>query len=113
MIGLFHEYEDYGCFSNWYPAEFDYAGRHFANAEQFMMYHKVMMFRKYDLADQIMNTDDPAKCKKIAGQKFPEFDSDLWERTCFHVVKRGVKAKQDVYDTARRLNALDSMKDKV
>ena len=93
MIGFYHEYGDYGCFSNWYAAEFDYAGKHFVNSEQFMMYHKVMMFRKYDLAEQIMNTDDPAKCKNIAGQKFPEFDADLWERTCFHVVKRGVKAK--------------------
>ena len=31
MIGFFHENEEYGCFSNWYPAEFDYAGRHFAS----------------------------------------------------------------------------------
>ena len=60
MIGFFHENEEYGCFSNWYPAEFDYAGRHFAHVEQFMMFHKVLMFRKYDLADQIMGTDDPA-----------------------------------------------------
>ena len=93
MIGFFHENEAYGCFSNWYPAEFDYAGRHFANSEQFMMYHKVLMFHKYDFADQIMNTSDPAKCKKIAGQKFPEFDSALWEKTCRTIVKRGVKAK--------------------
>lgn len=93
MIGFFHENEKYGCFSNWYPAEFDYAGRHFANSEQFMMYHKVLMFRKYDLAKQIMSTSDPARCKKIAGQKFPEFDFYLWEKTCRTIVKRGVKAK--------------------
>ena len=93
MIGFFHENESYGCFSNWYPAEFDYAGRHFANSEQFMMYHKVLMFHKYDLADQILRTSDPAKCKKIAGQKFPEFHPELWEKTCRTIVKRGVKAK--------------------
>ena len=51
---------------NWYPAEFDYV-RHFTSSEQFMMYHKVLMFRKYDLAEQILKTSDPAKCKKIAG----------------------------------------------
>lgn len=93
MIGFFHENEEYGCFSNWYPARFNYAGKHFVNAEQFMMYHKVLMFHKFDLADQIMRTADPEKCKKIAGQKFPEFDSDLWEKTCKTIVKRGVKAK--------------------
>lgn len=93
MIGFFHEDEEYGCFSNWYHAEFDYAGQHYVNSEQFMMYHKVLMFRKYELADQIIQTSDPAKCKKIAGQKFPEFDSELWEKTCVAIVKRGVKAK--------------------
>lgn len=93
MIGFFHENEEYGCFSNWYHAEFDYAGQHYVNSEQFMMYHKVLMFHKYELADQIIQTSDPGKCKKIAGQKFPEFDSDLWEKTCQTIVKRGVKAK--------------------
>lgn len=93
FIGFFHENEPYGCFTNWYPAEFDYAGIHFKNAEQFMMFHKVMMFGKYDLAKQIMQTSDPAKCKQIAKQKFPEFDADLWEKTCLVIVKRGVHAK--------------------
>lgn len=92
MIGFFHENEEYGCFSNWYPAEFDYVS-HFTNSEQFMMYHKVLMFRRYDLAEQIMQTSDPAECKKIAGQKFPEFNANIWEKTCYTIVKRGVKAK--------------------
>ena len=85
---------DYGqtCFSNWYPAEFDYV-RHFTSSEQFMMYHKVLMFHKYDPADQILKTSDPAECKKIAGQKFPEFNPVIWEKTCYTIVKRGVKAK--------------------
>ena len=93
IIGFYHEYDGYGCFSNWYSAPFDYAGKHFAHSEQFMMYHKVMMFGKRDLADKIMRTNDPGKCKSIAGQRFPEFDSDLWNRTCYTVVKRGVRAK--------------------
>ena len=42
-----------------------YAGKQFANSEQYMMYHKVMMFGKKDLAAQIMQTSDPMKCKKI------------------------------------------------
>ena len=92
MIGFFHENEEYGCFSNWYKAGFDYV-QHYSSTEQFMMYHKVMMFRKYDLGDQIMETDDPAICKNIARQKFPEFNPDIWEKTCYTIVKRGVKAK--------------------
>ena len=92
MIGFFHEYEEYGCFSNWYPAGFDYV-HHFANSEQFMMYHKVLMFGRYDMANKIMKTSDPAECKNIAKQKFKEFVPEIWEKTCYTIVKRGVKAK--------------------
>ena len=93
IIGFYHEYDSYGCFSNWYPAEFDNAGKHYANSEQFMMYHKVMMFGREDLAEKIMQTSDPKQCKAIAGQPFPEFRSATWEATCYTIVKRGVKAK--------------------
>lgn len=93
FIGFFHENEPYGCFSNWYPAEFNYAGRHFMNVEQFMMFHKVMMFGKINLAKQIMSTSNPAVCKQIARQKFPEFNATIWKKTCRVIVKRGVRAK--------------------
>ena len=93
MIGFYHEYDEYGCFSNWYPAQFDYAGIHYFNSEQFMMYQKVTMFHRFDLGDQILKTNDPKKCKHIAGQHFSEFNPNIWEKTCRTVVKRGVKAK--------------------
>lgn len=93
MIGFYHEYDEYGCFSNWYHAEFDYANHHFVNSEQFMMYHKVMMFGREDLGKQILATKDPEECKKIAKQKFPEFRRDIWDHNARTIVKRGVRAK--------------------
>ena len=93
IIGFYHEYDEYGCFSNWYDAEFDYAGIHYVNSEQFMMYQKVLMFHRFDLGKQILNSSNPKECKDIAGQRFPEFNSHIWETTCRTVVKRGVKAK--------------------
>lgn len=93
IIGFYHEYGPYGCFSNWYPADIDYAGVHFANTEQYMMYHKVMMFGRNDLADRIMKTTNPKDCKDIARQPFSEFNSVTWDSTCYTIVKRGVKAK--------------------
>ena len=60
--------------SNWYPAEFTYAGLRFLSVQQYMMYHKVMLAGRYDLAKEIMNSDDPAVMEKIAGDgAFPEF----------------------------------------
>ncbi len=120
MIGFFHENEKYGCFSNWYPAEFEYARNHYKNVEQYMMYQKVLMFHKYDLADKILKTADPYECKKIGRTHFPEFDSELWNKTCKTIVKRGVKAKflqnptllQELLDTGNKLIAECSPYDK-
>lgn len=93
FIGFWHEYEEYGCLSNWYRAHFEYAGQNFVSVEQFMMYHKLLTFRQYDLADQVMKTEDPAEAKKIGRTHFDNFDDKLWTRISSTIVRRGVKAK--------------------
>lgn len=93
FIGFWHEYDEHGCLSNWYKAEFEYAGRKYASVEQFMMYHKLMTFRQFDLADRVMQTDDPAEAKQIGRTRFSNFDDTLWTRISPTIVKRGVRAK--------------------
>ncbi len=93
MICFRHENEDNGYLSNWYPAEFDYCGIRFVNAEQFMMYHKVMMFHQEELAKRIMSTSDPAVAKQLGAVHFPEFDSVVWDKNCRTILERGVRAK--------------------
>ena len=34
VVCFYHEYEENGCFSNWYRAEFEYAGKRFTSVEQ-------------------------------------------------------------------------------
>ena len=48
-------------FSNWYPSVFIWNGIRFTRGEQYMMYRKAMLFADWDIADQILATDDPAK----------------------------------------------------
>ena len=93
FIGFWHEYENYGFLSNWYKAEFEYAGKHFTSVEQFMMYHKLMTFHQFDLADKVMATNDPAEAKKLGRTPFSNFDDKLWTRISPVIVKRGVRAK--------------------
>lgn len=93
LIGFWHEYEDYGCLSNWYKADFEYAGRSFSSVEQFMMYHKLLTFHQFELADKVMDTDDPAEAKKLGRTHFDNFDDKLWTRISPTIVKRGVRAK--------------------
>lgn len=93
MIGFYHEDEEYGCFSNWYLSKFKYAGTEYSSVEQYMMYQKVSMFHQYDLADQIMDTDDPSKIKKLGRTRFDGFNSQIWDSVAYTIVKRGVKSK--------------------
>lgn len=93
FIGFYHENEEYGIFSNWYPSEFEYAGKKYANIEQYMMYQKMMTFSQYEIADRIMETSDPAECKKLGRSHISNWNGDLWDRISYAVVKRGIKAK--------------------
>ena len=98
IVCFYHEYNENGCFSNWYKADFEYVGLHFNSVEQFMMYHKVLMFHQHDLAQKILTSDDPAIIKKLGRTYFPEFNSAVWDKTCYAIVKRGVRAKFEQND---------------
>jgi len=96
IIGFHLPTEPHGCFSNWHPSAFTYAGRSYNCAEQYMMLQKVAMGRRGDLVGKIMSSSDPAFMKACGGkERFPEFASikDVWDRHSLHIVKRGVKAK--------------------
>ncbi len=95
IIGFHLPDEPYGCFSNWYMASFEYAGRRYCCVEQYMMSRKVALARRYDLVSKIMDSNDPAEIKSLGGkQNFPEFVDvkDVWDRNCRHIVKQGVYA---------------------
>ncbi|MBQ6482354.1 MAG: NADAR family protein [Anaerolineaceae bacterium] len=96
IIGFHLTSEPQGCFSNWYHSEFVYAGIRYTCAEQYMMAQKVALGQRYDLQQEIMETEDPAEIKALGGKdSFPEYANirDVWEKHCRHIVKRGVKAK--------------------
>ena len=93
VICFYHENEVFGCFSNWYPSVFEYAGRTYKSVEQYMMYQKAILFREFEIADEIMNSDDPAHIKKLGRSKMERFDSNLWDKVSYTIVKRGIDAK--------------------
>lgn len=120
VIGFYHEYDNYGCFSNWYPATFSYAGKCYVSVEQFMMYHKVITFRQYDLAKKIMESTDPGVIKTLGRTKFSGFNAELWDSVSKTIVKRGIRAKFEqnpdilkiLFDTGDLLLAECSAQDK-
>jgi len=49
----------------------------FSSAEQFMMYHKAIIFLDREIADSIMQTSNPRKIKEF-GRQVKNYDEDIW-----------------------------------
>ena len=63
--------EENGYLSNWYPSPFEKDGISFAHMEQYMMYQKALQFQDTEIAQQILQTDNPGKVKAL-GRERPE-----------------------------------------
>ena len=57
--------EENGYLSNWYPSPFEKDGISFAHMEQYMMYQKALQFQDTEIAQQILQTDNPGKVKAL------------------------------------------------
>lgn len=77
-----------GPFSQWYNSPFIANSKHFVTAEQYMMYHKALLFDDYDIADKILRTSNP-KDQKALGRQVKNFDKDIWDWQARTVVYTG------------------------
>jgi ribA/ribD-fused uncharacterized protein len=96
-------------FSQWHPANFSSSGSfhfgmssvqrewlkekfsdvlQFSSAEQYMMYHKAIVFFDFKSADKILECDDCRKIKKI-GREVEGFDELVWRFYRSEVVYQG------------------------
>lgn len=71
---------------------FPFDNQEYSSAEQFMMYHKAMIFLDREIASQIMSTHDVKKIKGL-GREIKEYDEDIWKYFRSKVVYEGNKAK--------------------
>lgn len=78
-----------GPFSNWYPVIFEDAnGTTFNCSEQYMMYHKAILFKDYDTAKEIMIAQHPSE-QKALGKLVKGFDKEYWQRFAKNTVLTG------------------------
>ena len=87
VITFYRPNDLYGCFCQWYARPFTVEGITYRTAEQYMMSRKAALFEDYDILNQILNTDDPAVCKKL-GRQVRHFDADKWTDCREEVVYR-------------------------
>jgi len=92
-IMCFHNLdEDNGFLSHRYLPDFRENDLLFTSLEQYMMYHKAMVFEDSVVAGLIMATDDVAKIK-VPGRQVRGYDDTVWNGVRQIVVYRGLRLK--------------------
>ena len=91
-IFFFHEYEDYGFLSNWYPCIFVVDDFEYLFVEQYMMAQKAKLFHDSKRYTAILRSSDPEECKKL-GRLVQGYDPAVWTAARYEVVKTAIKAK--------------------
>jgi len=86
---LHHKNEE---FSNWYPRTFVIEGVRYNCVEQYMMAKKAILFGDVTIYQQIMQTEDPGKCKDL-GKLVRGFDPATWDSCKYEIVYNGNYAK--------------------
>lgn len=77
-----------GTFSQWKFSRFIENGVVFTSAEQYMMYHKAMLFGDRLIANQILTISYPKEIKAL-GRKVRNFDEKIWDESKYEIVKKG------------------------
>jgi len=76
------------CFSQWYESSFEINGLIFPTSEHWMMSQKALLFDNEDIHEQILQTDNPGKVKKL-GRQVTGFDIDVWKKHRKEIVRIG------------------------
>ncbi|PZO08525.1 MAG: DUF1768 domain-containing protein [Alphaproteobacteria bacterium] len=81
-----------GVFSQWHATDLTLNGERYCTAEQWMMVSKARLFDDHIAAALILETDDPAKQKRL-GQTVQNFQSSVWDKAKLGIVFAGNYAK--------------------
>ncbi len=79
--------------SNFHKAPFkDKHHMKYEHTEQYLQYHKALVFKDEVLAAKILAAKNPADCKFL-GKKVKSFDPTVWESKCRNIMKEGLTYK--------------------
>ena len=89
---FWHEYEENGCFSNWYESPFVIDDFCYSHVEQYIMAQKAKLFHDPRAYTAILKADSPKECKRI-GKTVTPFDDTAWDNVRYDILKAGLRAK--------------------
>ena len=80
------------CLSQWGMARVEIEGLTYSCAEQFMMAEKARMFHDKEMLSLILGAKHP-KAMKAYGRSVRNFNQEIWENSCYDIVKKASMAK--------------------
>ena len=92
FVFFWHEYEEYGEFSQWYKSDFTIEGVTYSTCEQYMMAQKALLFHDKEIYNKIMQSTSPKECKKL-GREIKNFDDKIWKDKNEQIIYEGNYAK--------------------
>jgi ribA/ribD-fused uncharacterized protein len=98
----------YGEYSQWYLSDFTVDNITYNCCEQYMMYHKALLFNDLDIAMKILQETSPRKLKAL-GRQIKNFDETIWEQHRADIVYNGnlYKFSQNLYLKKKMLKKLN------
>lgn len=75
-------------FSQWHKINFIENGINFNCCEQYMMYHKALLFNDSEIKEKILKSTNP-KEQKALGRSVKGFNYEVWEKKATEVIYRG------------------------
>lgn len=72
-------------FSQWHKCSFKALGIDFNTAEQYMMFHKALLFNDEEIADKILATKNQRE-QKMLGREVVNFDDKIWKENARRIV---------------------------
>lgn len=97
-------------YSNWYPCIFvDDLGITYYNTEQYIMYHKALLFNDSTVASSILETKDPVTIKDL-GRKVKGYNDSKWAANRYEIAVKGnyykFKQNKDLHDLIVNSNGI-------
>lgn len=92
IIGFHNPEENYGFLSNWYMSDFICGGISYSSMEQYMMHQKALLFGDQEIAEQILDADQPGKVKAL-GRSVRKYVDSVWAGRRQIIVYRGLIEK--------------------
>ena len=83
--------------SNFFPCHFNVDDIDYSSAEQYISYHKALLYDTTDVAAKILHINDPKQQKQLA-KRLAKFDQNSWDEHAGPILKSGLKAKFDQND---------------